>query len=323
MYYLGIDVGGTNLVAGIVDENNKILAKFKAKTKVPCAPEEFADDLAKTVHGVLAEAKLSLDDVPWIGLGCPGTVNRATGIIEFANNLYFKNLELRKLMEERLGGKTIILENDANAAAYGEYMAGALKGADNAIAITLGTGLGGGIIIDHKIYSGSNFAGAEIGHTVIVADGKPCTCGRNGCWESYGSATGLILITKEHMANAPKDSPIWLLVDGDIEKVSGRTAFDAMRAGDATGKAAVDEYIKYLSVGVVNMINIFQPDILCVGGGICNEGETLLAPMREFVDKEQYAMNSTKKTVIVRAELGNDAGVIGAAMLGKQEEMAK
>jgi len=321
MYYLGIDVGGTNLVAGIVDEKNNILAKFKAKTKVPCAPEEFADDLAKTVYGVLEEAKLTLADVPWVGLGCPGTVNRATGIIEFANNLYFKNLELRKLMEERLDGKTVILENDANAAAYGEYMAGALKGADNAIAITLGTGLGGGIIIDHKIYSGSNYAGAEIGHTVIVADGKSCTCGRNGCWESYASATGLILITKEHMVNASKDSVIWQLVDGDIEKVSGRTAFDAMRKGDEIGKAAVDEYIKYLSVGIVNMINIFQPDILCVGGGICNEGETLLAPVREFVGKEQYAMNSTKKTVICRAKLGNDAGVIGAAMLGKQDDM--
>lgn len=316
MYYLGIDIGGTNLVAGIVNENNEIIAKFRAKTKVPCAPEEFADALAKTVYGVLEEAKLTLDDVPWVGLGCPGTVNPVTGMIEFANNLYFKNLPLRKLMEERLNGKQILIENDANAAAYGEYIAGALKGADNAIAITLGTGLGGGIIINHQLYSGSNFAGAELGHTVIVADGKPCTCGRNGCWESYASATGLIKITKEHMQDAPKNSPIWELAEGDIEKVNGRTAFDAMRAGDPVGQAAVDEYIYYLGVGTTNIINIFQPDILCVGGGICNEGETLLAPLRAFVEKEQYAMNSSKKTKICKAQLGNDAGVIGAAMLG-------
>lgn len=319
MYYLGIDVGGTNLVSGIVDENHKIIAKFQAKTQVPCTPEEFADALVKTVDGVLAEANLTLNDVPWVGIGCPGTVNRATGIIEFANNLYFKNLELKRLMEERLGGKRVILENDANAAAYGEYIAGALKGADNAIAITLGTGLGGGVIIDHKVYSGSNFAGAELGHTVIVTDGKPCTCGRNGCWESYASATGLIKITSEHLEKAPADAIIRDVIRESGGKISGRTAFDAMRRGDEIGKEIVAEYVKYLSVGLTNMINIFQPDILCIGGGICNEGETLLAPVRQFVEQEQYAMNSTKKTVICKAELGNDAGIIGAAVLGLQE----
>jgi len=318
MYYLGIDVGGTNLAVGIVDEDNKIIARANKKTHVPCTPEEFCDDLADTAKEALANAGLTLNDIPWVGIGCPGTVNPVTGILEYANNLYFENLELRKLMSERLEGKEILLENDANAAAYGEYMGGALKGADNAIAITLGTGLGGGLIIDHKVYSGSNFAGAELGHTVIVADGRYCTCGRNGCWESYASATGLINITKDYMKDATKDSILWKLVDNDIDKVSGRTAFDAMRQGDETGKKIVDEYIKYFSVGLVNIINIFQPDILCVGGGICNEGETLLAPVREFVAKEQYATNATKKTVICRAALGNDAGIIGAAMLGKQ-----
>ena len=252
------------------------------------------------------------------GLGSPGTINKATGIIEYANNLPFKNTPMEKMLSERLEGKKVLMENDANAAAFGEYMAGALKGADNAVAITLGTGVGGGIIIDHKIYSGSNFAGAELGHSVIVVDGRPCTCGRHGCWETYASATGLIKTTKEHMEEAPKDSPLWTLVDGDIEKVGGRTAFDAMRQGDPVGKKIVDEYVKYLSVGLVDMINIFQPDILCIGGGISNERETLLAPVREFVEREQYARNSAKKTVVCRAELGNDAGIIGAALLGKE-----
>lgn len=317
MYYLGIDLGGTNIAVGVVDENNQIIARATSKTKVDSA-EQVADAMAETVYAALNNAGITLNDVPWVGLGSPGTINKATGIIEFSNNLPFKNTPMQKMLSERLEGKKILMENDANAAAYGEYMAGALKGADNAVAITLGTGVGGGVIINHKIYSGSNYAGAELGHTVIVVDGRHCTCGRDGCWETYASATGLIKTTKEYMEKAPKDSPLWTLVEGDIEKVSGRTAFDAMRQGDPIGKEIVDVYIKYLSVGIINMINIFQPDILCIGGGISNEREALLAPVREYVEKEQYAMNSSKKTVVCRAELGNDAGIIGAALLGKE-----
>ena len=197
-------------------------------------------------------------------------------------------------------------------------MAGVAKETRDSVMITLGTGVGGGIIIDGKVYSGSNFAGGELGHTVIVVDGRPCTCGRKGCWETYASATGLIKTTKEHMADAPKDSPLWTIVEGDINKVNGRTAFDAMRAGDPNGKAAVDEYIKYLSVGLADMVNIFQPAILCIGGGICNEGETLLAPVREYVAAESYGRNPENRTKICKAALGNDAGIIGAALLGKQ-----
>lgn len=316
MYYLGIDVGGTNLVAGIVDEQYRIAAKFQAKTKVPCTPDEFADALVFTIDGVLEKAGLTLEDVPWVGIGTPGTVNSDTGVIEFANNLQFENLPLRELMEKRLDGKRVLMENDANAAAYGEYIAGALKGSKNAIAITLGTGVGGGVIIDGNVYSGSNFAGAELGHTVIVTDGKPCTCGRHGCWESYSSATGLIRITKEHLEEAPKDGEIWKLIEENDGEIDGRTSFDAMRRGDPTGQAIVDEYMKYLAVGLTNMINIFQPDILCIGGGISHEGDRLLVPIRKMIDKEQYAIHTSKKTWVCAAELGNDAGIIGAAVLG-------
>ncbi len=319
MYYLGVDVGGTNIAVGVVNEENAIVAKASHPTPVPCSEDAFCDAILEVCKDALAKAGITLDDVPWVGIGCPGTVNRQTGIIEFANNLYFKNFALRDKMTERLGGKNVILENDANAAAYGEFQAGALRGVDNGLAITLGTGVGGGVIIHHKVYSGSNFAGGELGHTVIVVDGRPCTCGRKGCWETYASATGLINTTKEYMQNAPKNSPLWTIVEGDISKVNGRTAFDAMRAGDPIGKEIVDEYIKYLSIGLIDMVNIFQPDILCIGGGICNEGETLLGPVREYVYEQQYAMYSSKKVTIVRAQLGNDAGIIGAAMLGKQE----
>lgn len=319
MYYLGIDLGGTNIAVGVVDDNYQIVARASSKTMID-SPEQVADAMAETAREALKNANLTLNDVPWIGVGSPGTVNKETGLIEFANNLPFKNTPMVQMLSDRLDGKRVIIANDANAAAYGEYMAGALKGADNAVAITLGTGVGGGVIINHKIYAGSNYAGTELGHTVIVVDGRHCSCGRDGCWETYASATGLIRTTKEYMENAPKDSELWKLVDGDLNQVTGRTAFDAMRAGDPIGKQIVDEYVKYLSVGIVDMINIFQPDILCIGGGISNERETLMAPVREFVEKNQYAMNSAKKTVVCRAELGNDAGIIGAALLGTEEE---
>lgn len=316
MYYLGIDLGGTNIAVGVVDETNQIIGRATAKTVVPCAPEEMCDQLAKVAFAAIENAKISIDDIPWVGIGCPGTVNRATGIVEFANNLGLKNFELSKLLGARMN-KKIIIENDANAAAYGEYMAGALRGATNSLAITLGTGIGSGIIIDGKIYNGTNFAAGEMGHTVIVYNGRPCSCGRNGCWERYASATGLIMTTKEAMKKVDQSSKIWQLAEGSLDNVNGRTAFDAMRAGDPTGQQVVDEYIAYLGCGLVNAINIFQPDILCIGGGICNEGETLLKPLREYIDKEQYAMNATNKTNLCRAQLGNDAGIIGAALLGK------
>ena len=190
-------------------------ARANSKTQTENA-EQVADAMAETARKALESAGLTLADVPWIGVGSPGTINKSTGIIEFANNLPFKNTPMQEMLSQRLEGKQVLMENDANAAAFGEYMAGALKGSDNAIAITLGTGVGGGIIINHKIYSGSNFAGAELGHTVIVVDGRPCTCGRHGCWETYASATGLIKTTKEHMADAPKDSPLWTLADGSM-----------------------------------------------------------------------------------------------------------
>ena len=177
-----------------------------------------------------------MNDVPWIGLGSPGTINKATGIIEYANNLPFANTPMEKMLSERLEGKKVLMENDANAAAYGEYMAGALKGADNAVAITLGTGVGGGIIINHKIYSGSNFAGAEMGHTVIVVDGRPCTCGRHWLLGDLCLRYGLDQNHEGAYGQGSQGFPLWTLVEGDINKVSGRTAFDAMRLGDPIGK---------------------------------------------------------------------------------------
>ncbi len=212
-------------------------------------------------------------------------------------------------------GRPAFVENDANAAAYGEFVAGAAKGAVNAVCITLGTGVGGGIIIDGKIYAGSNFAGAEIGHTVLNLDGPQCTCGRRGCFEVYSSATGLIRMTEEAIAAHPESEMCGMAAEHG--KVSARTAFDCMRKGDAAAKEVVDFYIRALAAGITNTINIFQPDVLCIGGGVCNEGDALLLPVKEQVAKEVYTKNSEKNTEIVIAKLGNDAGIIGAAFLGK------
>jgi glucokinase len=313
-YYVGIDLGGTNIVAGVVDEEYNIIAKASTKTNCPRPEKEIADDMARMALEAVKNADLTIDDIEWIGVGTPGIANSSTGIIEYSNNLGFKDTPMVKYIQETID-KPVFIENDANAAAYGEFVAGAAKGAKNAVCITLGTGVGGGIIIDGKIYAGSNFAGAEIGHTVIEVDGAQCSCGRKGCFEAYSSATGLIRMTKEAIAEHP--DCIMAQSEKEKGKVTARTSFDCMRAGDKYAKAVVDKYIKYLAAGITNTINIFQPDILCIGGGVCNEGDTLLVPVKELVKKEVYSKNSPKNTEIVIAKLGNDAGIIGAAFLGR------
>lgn len=313
-YYIGIDLGGTNIKAGVVNENFEIVAKTSVKTNCPRPSEEIMDDMAKVSLMAVEQAGLTMNDIEWVGVGTPGIANSSTGIVEYSCNLDFHDVPMADYLSEKFG-KPVFVDNDANAAAYGEFVAGAAKGANNAVAVTLGTGVGGGIIIDGKIYSGSNFAGAELGHEVIVVDGAQCSCGRKGCFEAYSSASGLIRMTKEAMEE-DKDSIMWPMSEEDGH-VSGRLAFNAMRKGDASAKKVVDKYIKHLAAGVTNIINTFQPDILCLGGGVCNEGDPLIVPLKELVKQEVYSKNSKKNTEIVIAKLGNDAGLIGAAFLGK------
>ena len=314
-YKVGIDLGGTNIVAGVVDNKYNIVAKAECKTAVPRPEAEICDSMAAVVKEALKKAKVKMDDVAHIGIGVPGAVNPETRVVETSPNLFFQNWEIAQMMEERLH-KYVKVENDANAAALGEFLAGSAKGSKNAIAITLGTGVGGGIIIDGKIYSGSNYAGAELGHMVIVKDGNQCGCGRKGCWEAYASATALINMTKEAIKNEkPEFSYMLNAVNGDLDQVNGKTAFDAMKDGDATGTEVVNKFISYLATGIINVINIFQPDVLCIGGGVSRQGETLLAPLRAIVEQERFTKHNDKQTVICAATLGNDAGIIGAAML--------
>lgn len=313
MYKLGIDLGGTNIVAGVVDDNYKIIATSKVKTNCPRPAEQIIDDMAKVALEAIAKAGLKVDDIEGFGVGSPGSIEAETGKVIYSNNLGFYDVPLGDMLQERVG-KKFYVDNDANAAAYGEFVAGAGKGTNHFVAITLGTGVGGGVIIDRKIFSGSNGAGAELGHTVIQMNGEPCSCGRNGCWEAYASATALIRQTKQAMLRYP-DSVMWKLCEGDLENISGLTAFNAMRSGDAAGKMVVDQYIRYVAVGIANVINIFQPDVICIGGGVSKEGATLTDPIKEFVMGENYARNIATKTVIKTADLGNDAGIIGAAFL--------
>ncbi len=314
MYRLGIDLGGTNIVAGVVDENFKIVATAKRKTNCPRPAEEIVNDMAEISLEAIAKAGIKVEDIESAGVGSPGSINPTDGVVVYSNNLGFFNLELSKLLKEKTG-IDFYLDNDANAAAYGELIAGAGKGVNNFVMITLGTGVGGGAIIDGKMLTGSNYAGGELGHTVIDINGQMCSCGRQGCFEAYASATALIRQTKQAMVKYP-NSVMWEIVKGNIDAVNGLTAFDAMRKGDEAGKAVVDKYIYYLSVGIANMINIFQPEILCIGGGVSKEGDNIIVPLQKIVDGENYARLMEKKAVIKAAELGNDAGIIGAAYLG-------
>ena len=309
MYTIGIDLGGTNIKAGVVDSGCHIVGTAKCKTALPRSAEAIVDDMARMAREAAADAGIRMEEVAYVGIGSPGTCNEETGIVEYANNLRFENVPLRQMMHDRLG-LDIYIENDANAAALGEALAGAAKGTQSCVCITLGTGVGGGIIIGGKIYGGFNFAGAELGHIVINVDGELCTCGRHGCWEAYASATALIRQTRQ----ANPDSAMWRIA-GTLDKVDGRTAFDAMRAGDVVGKKVVDRYIQYIACGLINVINIFQPEVLCIGGGICKEGDTLLKPLEAHIAKERYSKFSTHQTRLCVATLGNDAGIIGAANL--------
>lgn len=313
MYRIGIDLGGTNIKAGVVNDQYEIVASAWCKTRLPRPSQEILMDMARMAREAAEKAGLTMDDIASVGIGIPGTCNADTGVVEYACNVQFENVPVRDILHGLLG-KDIYIENDANAAALGEALAGAAKGAQSAVCITLGTGVGGGIIIDGRIYGGFNFAGAELGHIVINEGGELCGCGRQGCWEAYASATALINQTRRAMVNHP-ESKMWEIA-GDLDKVDGRTAFDGMRAEDAVASQVVDTYIQHIACGLINVINIFQPEVLCIGGGICKEGETLMKPLREHIERERYSKYSTHQTRLCVAQLGNDAGIIGAACLG-------
>lgn len=318
-YYVGIDLGGTNIAVGIVDESYQIIGRANKKTPAFHPAQEIADEMSSATLLAIEDAGILLDDVQWIGVGTPGTANPHTGVVGLAANLGFRNTPLGSMITNKIS-KPVFVDNDANAAAYGELLNGAAKGLNSVIMITLGTGVGGGIIIDGKIYSGFNCKGAELGHMGMVYNGVPCTCGRRGCIESYCSVSALIRMTRESM-QLHASSKMWELAENSLDKVSGRIAFDAMREGDTYAAEVVQQYEQYIAYAVSGLINLFQPEAVVIGGGISKEGETLLEPIRKWTYEQCFNHEENNCTQILQAKLGNDAGILGAALLGRQYQL--
>lgn len=310
--YIGIDLGGTNIAVGLVDENGKMLAQGSTPTLAEREYPEIVKDMVTTAEKVVADAGFRMSDVEAIGVGSPGSIDYANGRVAYANNLKFSNTPIADEIKKYYN-VPVVLENDANAAAFGEFIANG-HGAKIFVAITLGTGVGGGVIIDNKIFRGFNGAGAELGHFTLMHGGLPCSCGKNGCWEAYASITALINQTKIAMNKYPES--LMNTLAKEAGHVSGRTAFDAAKKGDAAAKQVVEKYIEYVADGIVSIVNIFQPEKLVIGGGISKEGDYLLNPIVEYVKKYDYN-KLFKRTEITAATLFNDAGIIGAALAAK------
>ena len=313
MYNIGIDLGGTNIAAAIVNEKGEMVVQGSVPTLRERDYTEIVKDMASLAIRLIEEAKLSMEQIHSVGIGSPGTTDAENGLILYANNLKFKNTPIRDEFQKHLN-LPVYIENDANAAAYGEFVFGVGSKYSDFVAVTLGTGVGGGIIVENKLITGAFHGGAEIGHMVIQAGGSTCSCGRKGCWEEYSSATGLIREAKKAAMDNPS-SLLYSLISGDLDKMNAKIPFDAAQDGDKVAQEVVDRYIEYLAVGLVNVINIFQPQAIALGGGVSAQKEKLLQPLRDKMVHEIYGGAEALKTDIVVCELGNDAGIIGAAML--------
>ena len=307
--YIGIDLGGTNIKGALVNEQGEIIRQ----SACPTHAEQGVEAVTATIADMIRDLAKG-EDITGVGLGCPGIVDDASGTVVYACNLGWINYDVRSALK-KLTGFSVRLVNDANAAALAEVVAGAAKGAESAVVVTLGTGVGGGVVIGGRLLTGYTGAASELGHMTIVADGEPCACGRKGCFETYASATALIRMTREAMA---KHSESVMHKIATEQGVDGRTAFTAQQMGDAAGDEVVKEYIRYLSIGIANIVNIFFPEVVALSGGVANQGENLLAPLRREVSQQEYgAAYTAKHPRIACCTLGNTAGMIGAAMFAR------
>lgn len=312
--YIGIDLGGTNIAVGLVDENGKILKSASLPTLKERHWTEIVKDMATLSKQVTEAAGYELSSVKAVGIGCPGTIDNSKGTVVYSNNIVMHNVPLAEEFKKYID-LPVNLENDANAAALGEYVTCG-DGAASFVFITLGTGVGGGIVLDGKLYRGFNGAGAEIGHQSLVFGGEKCTCGRRGCLEAYASVTALINQTKAAMAAHPESAMnAWAEKQG---KVNGRTAFECAKAGDSAAIAVRDRYIEYVAEGICSIVNVLQPEVIAIGGGISREGDVLLEPIKEYFAENDYNKYMPKTSIRI-AKLFGDAGIVGAA---KSAELA-
>lgn len=316
MLTVGIDLGGTNIVVGLVNAEGQIIRKTNRPTLANRDYHLIVKDMAEMIEELLQVEQMTEDDIHSIGIGSPGLVDSVKGEIIYANNLHFDNTPLRAELS-RYFSIPVHLGNDANVAAYGEYVCGAGLQFKNLVAITLGTGVGSGIIIDGKMIEGAFYGGAELGHTVLMADGPQCTCGRRGCWEQFSSATALIRDGRQAATNSPQ-SLLNQCHEGALSQLNAKDIFDVAQAGDEVARGVIDRYLRYLAIGLVNVINIFQPEVIVLGGGISAQRQKLTDPLIGLIRNETYGGAESLKTELRVAELGNDAGVIGAAFLYRQ-----
>ena len=306
-YYLGIDIGGATVKAMCITVRGRVISEGNCPTESQRGGQVMCDNIAFLCNKVRA----GIDgELVGIGVGCPGMINARDGVVKFAGNLGLRDFPLGEELKKRLG-MPVVMTNDANAAALGEAKFGAGKHRKNSILVTLGTGVGGGIVLGGRIFEGNMSAGAEIGHMVIETNGERCTCGRKGCFEVYSSATALMRRTRNAM-EAAKNSAMWGKYTS--RDCTGRTAFDFME-NDAAAKEVVDWYIKYLGCGLVNLANIFRPEVIMLGGGVAAQGEKLTKPLQEIMDKKVFGGNDYARVEVVTASLGNKAGCMGAAAL--------
>ncbi len=312
MYDIGIDVGGTGITAGLVDDACRLVAERSIATDRELTAGTMAKVLMRLVRELMKENGIKASEIQTIGVGVPGTANGRTGRIEYANNLPFCQGNLRELLQSQTS-KKIYFENDANAAAWGEYLV-LDKKPDSFLMVTLGTGVGGGIILDGKILRGVNYAAGELGHMTIRYNGIPCNCGRRGCLEAYASAEALIARARKAM-DKKENSLLWTLCRENQGNMNAKLVFDAYRQGDKTAIKVVRKYAEYLSEGLANLINILQPQVLCIGGGVSKSGDILMPMLREMVREKIYSRDSAENTILTVAKLDNDAGIIGAAKL--------
>ena len=310
--YIGIDIGGTNIAAGIVREDGKIVVQSSVPTLSQRPTDEIVKDMVFLSKQLIKDAELELLDIEAVGIGCPGTINFETGEVIYSNNIKMEHYMLAKEFQKYLN-LPVKIDNDANCAAMGEYIVSG-NNVPIFMFITLGTGVGSGLILNGKVFRGFNGAASEAGHITLVSGGEPCTCGKRGCWETYASVTALIRQTKVAMEKNP-ESLMHEIAKAE-GKISGRTSFDAAKQGDKAAQAVVKQYAQYVADGIVSVENVLQPDIISVGGGISREGEYLLQPVCEYAAANGFN-KFMPKTKIVTAQSFNDAGIIGAAMIAK------
>ncbi len=313
MYRLGIDLGGTNIAAGIVTEDYRLVRTASVPTGLPRTPQELAAAIRGLAEELLAAEGLGLSEVSFLGIGIPGSVNRKTGLVEYANNLGFQNVPFAELLSQRFSCP-IEAENDAKAAAWGEFKAGAGEGVSSMVMMTLGTGIGGAIIMKGELWDGVNSAAGELGHMVIRVGGRPCTCGRRGCFEAYASASALAEQARQTAAAHP-DSLLTRLCGGQRARIDGKLLFQAAGEGDPWAGQVLEAYLEDLAEGTANIINLLQPQLLCIGGGLSGAGAALLEPLKQRVLPLLYSRDSSENTRLCLARLGNAAGIIGAAAL--------